>query len=130
MSEVEVNGVSLAYDDTGSGDPTMVWIHGAAGHRAYWHRFQIPVFRKTHRCIAIDLQGHGESDKPHGPCSMTRHADNVAGVIDALQLESADKAAVARAALKICRQWPSHRHPSNGIADSSAAIDIARRPAR
>ena len=42
MSEVEVNGVSLAYDDTGSGDPTMVWIHGAAGHRACWHRFQRP----------------------------------------------------------------------------------------
>ena len=87
MAVVHVDGVSLAYDDVGSGDPALVWIHGGTTNRSYWHRFQIPHFRDSHRCVAVDLRGHGDSDKPHGPCPMTRFADDVAGLIETLQLD-------------------------------------------
>ncbi len=64
MATVELNGVALAYDDTGQGDPTLLWVHGGITHRGFWHRHQIPMFSQTHRCVTVDLRGHGESDKP------------------------------------------------------------------
>ncbi|MFN0026362.1 MAG: alpha/beta fold hydrolase [Acidimicrobiales bacterium] len=87
MAVVQVDGVSLAYDDLGAGDPAIVWIHGGTTNRSYWHRFQIPHFGDRHRCVAVDLRGHGDSDKPGGPCPITRFAADVAGLIETLQLD-------------------------------------------
>lgn len=84
---IGVEGVSLAYDDTGAGGPAVVWLHGATTNRVYWHRHQIPVFARAHRCVAIDLCGHGESDAPRERLPVTRFADDVAAVIAALGLD-------------------------------------------
>lgn len=89
MGTVVVDGVALAFDDVGSGDPPMVWIHGGNVHRAYWHWHQIPFFSAAHRCVAIDLRGHGESGKPEGRCSIGRFAADVAGVVTSIGLDRA-----------------------------------------
>lgn len=44
---------------------TLVFIHGAGGQAAQWDH-QLRHFRATHRVIAADLRGHGQSGAPPG----------------------------------------------------------------
>src|SRR2546427_2365607 len=56
-------GVNLAYLDTGSGEPALVFIHGWCCNQTMWGE-QMKAFAPKHRVIAVDLRGMGESDKP------------------------------------------------------------------
>ena len=59
------DGVNLSYIEAGSGQP-LVMVPGWSQTAAQWHH-QIEAFAQTHRVIALDMRGHGESDKPgHG----------------------------------------------------------------
>ncbi len=55
--------VVLAYDDTGTGHPPLVFVHGAACNRRYWYQ-QVPHFSTAHRVVTVDLRGHGGSSAP------------------------------------------------------------------
>ena len=70
------DGVKLAYLDAGSGDPALVFIHGWCCNQAMW-RDQIPEFAPEQRVLALDLRGHGESDKPDQDYEITGFADDV-----------------------------------------------------
>ena len=48
---------------------TIVFIHGYAGQARQW-QYQLQSFSKSNRVIAIDLRGHGRSDKPHSRYTM------------------------------------------------------------
>lgn len=50
-----------AYIDTGSGEP-LVLVHGVGMRLEAWQP-QIAALRQTHRVIAVDMPGHGESAK-------------------------------------------------------------------
>ena len=64
-------GVNLSYQDRGSGKP-IIFVHGWVGSGDVWD-YQVHDLAPTYRCIAVDLRGHGASDKPWGttttPCS-------------------------------------------------------------
>jgi len=73
------NGVALAYTETsraGSETPPLVFIHGWAGDHATFLP-QIEHFKWTHRTIAVDLRGHGRSDKPDQNYTVTGFASDV-----------------------------------------------------
>ena len=74
------DGVQIAYHEVGSGDPPIVFIHGIYGNRGGF-TLQEEYFSPNHRCVAIDLRGNGDSDKPNEAYSMARYADDVAEVI-------------------------------------------------
>ncbi|MEU6074585.1 alpha/beta hydrolase [Micromonospora sp. NPDC047074] len=84
MNKIEVNGTSLAYDDTGSGTP-VVLLHAGIADRRMW-REQIGPLAARHRVIAVDLRGYGDSELPPAPFA---HHDDVAGLLDALDIPSA-----------------------------------------
>ncbi|MBV9312087.1 MAG: alpha/beta hydrolase [Solirubrobacterales bacterium] len=71
------DGVVLAYDDTGSGYPPVVFVHGAACNRRFWCQ-QVPRFSSAHRVVAVDLRGHGESDAPSERYTVRVFADDLA----------------------------------------------------
>lgn len=77
MAELQRNGVTLAYDDTGSGDPPLVFLHPWSGDRSFF-ALQVEHFAPQHRCVALDLRGHGASDSPPDGYSMAELADDVA----------------------------------------------------
>jgi pimeloyl-ACP methyl ester carboxylesterase len=54
--------VKLYYEEQGHGSPVLL-IHGF-GASTYTWRFVAPELAKTHRVIAVDLKGFGQSDKP------------------------------------------------------------------
>ncbi|MDE0188865.1 MAG: alpha/beta hydrolase, partial [bacterium] len=71
------DGVRLAYHQLGAGDPPVVFIHGGFGNRTGF-TLQEEYFSPNHRCLAIDLRGRGESDKPDELYTMDKHADELA----------------------------------------------------
>jgi pimeloyl-ACP methyl ester carboxylesterase len=60
---VERDGVKLAYDTAGSGNPPIMFVHGWAGDRSYFEP-QFEHFSTQHAVATVDLRGHGDSDRP------------------------------------------------------------------
>lgn len=96
MAQLHVNGVSLAYDDVGPRHSAraVLLLHGYASNRnENWRRVGwLGAFeRRRMRAVAIDLRGHGESDKPHEPTAYSRDAltNDVTMILDALGIKSA-----------------------------------------
>jgi pimeloyl-ACP methyl ester carboxylesterase len=88
MSYADVNGLSLYYEEHGSGEPLML-LHGGLGAAELWAPV-LPALAAGRRVIAVDLQGHGHTadvDRPFRPETM---AGDVAALIDHLGLERAD----------------------------------------
>jgi pimeloyl-ACP methyl ester carboxylesterase len=83
---VEVDGHGVSVVDTGGDGPPLLWIHGLGGIWQNW-LLNIPAFMGTHRCVAIDLPGFGQSDKPDDEISIRRFAATVDAVCDALGVE-------------------------------------------
>ena len=80
------DGVQIHYESGGNGSPALVFIHGWNCDRSYWSA-QLPVFATTHKVVAIDLAGHGDSGVNREDWSMANFGADVAAVADALQLE-------------------------------------------
>lgn len=57
------NNLRVRYLTEGQGPMTMVLVHGWTCSAAFW-RLQSADFARLYRVIAIDLPGHGKSDKP------------------------------------------------------------------
>lgn len=84
-SIVTNDGVRLRYVDSGMG-PALVMVHGLSQTAAQFRK-QFEVFRLTHRVIAPDLRGHGESDKPDHGYRIARLAKDLRELIVALDLD-------------------------------------------
>jgi pimeloyl-ACP methyl ester carboxylesterase len=93
MPQVQVDGLSIHYDVQGEGDPLLLIPYLSADHACY--AFQLPAYTEHFSCIAIDLPGSGESDKPAGPYSTDTYADQVDGFLGAIGVESAHVAGVS-----------------------------------
>jgi pimeloyl-ACP methyl ester carboxylesterase len=59
--------------DTDAGAGTIVWIHGLSGSWQNWLE-NLPFFARTHRCIAMDLPGFGESEMPAEQITISGYA--------------------------------------------------------
>jgi pimeloyl-ACP methyl ester carboxylesterase len=79
--------IRLAYDDVGGGEP-VVLLHGYPFNRALW-REQVEVLKDTHRIIAPDLRGLGESPVTNVIATMDEMAQDVAALLDQLGIEQA-----------------------------------------
>jgi pimeloyl-ACP methyl ester carboxylesterase len=83
---VEVDGRQVSVIDTGGDGPPLVWIHGLGGIWQNW-LLNIPAFMETHRCVALDLPGFGQSELPAGELSIRGFAHTVDRVCDLLEVE-------------------------------------------
>ncbi|MFL5864227.1 MAG: alpha/beta fold hydrolase [Solirubrobacteraceae bacterium] len=93
MPHANVDGLSINYDVQGEGEPLLLIPYLSADHACY--AFQLPAYAQHFRCITLDLPGTGESDKPPGPYSTERYADQVAGFLSAIAVEHAHVAGVS-----------------------------------
>ena len=84
---VFVNGAELFVREIGPPDaPALVLLHGAGyDGEATFHRV-IPQLAERHRLIVPDHRAHGKSDRTRGPVTMAELADDLAGVLDALDI--------------------------------------------
>jgi 3-oxoadipate enol-lactonase len=87
MPTLKSNGVTLAYEITGSGQP-LVLITGVGYGKWFWHKV-VPGLARHFQVITFDNRGAGESDKPVGPYSVAMLAADTAGLLDALHIKNA-----------------------------------------
>ncbi len=88
MRSIETNGVTLAVDDRGDGEP-VVLLHGFP-ELAYSWRHQVPALVDAgYRVISFDQRGYGASSKPHGieQYTLQHLVGDVVGVLDRLGIE-------------------------------------------
>jgi len=84
---VEGPAGKIRVDDGGAGGVPVVFLHSFGGDAANW-RAQLGHLRAERRAIAVDLRGHGGSDRPRdGDYTVPAMAADVAAVADALGLQ-------------------------------------------
>ena len=86
MSKVRVNDIEIHYQVEGEGEP-LLFIHGLGSSLLDWEE-QVSYFSKRYKVITLDLRGHGKTSKPKGPYSIHLFADDVAGLLKALEIDS------------------------------------------
>ena len=79
------DGVRLFHQEAGAGAPPLLFIHGVGGDHTDFAP-QSAHFRGKHRVVAVDLRGHGRSDKPVQEYTIPGFADDVAWVCGKLGL--------------------------------------------
>lgn len=78
----------MHYLESGKGEP-MILIH-SAGQSLYTFRGLFYKLAMSYRVIALDLVGHGYSDRPDFfDYGIGDHAESIAGFMDAMGIESA-----------------------------------------
>ena len=86
--ELAVGPQTLRYLDVGSGDQTILCVHGNPTWSFYWRQV-LDRFSDRYRVVAIDHIGCGRSDKPprdQFPYTLDAHRDNLVALIDHLEL--------------------------------------------
>jgi pimeloyl-ACP methyl ester carboxylesterase len=83
------DGVSLYYEETGSGTP-IVFVHEFAGDYRTWEP-QMRYFARSHRCVTYSQRGYPPSDVPNEPARYGQDIarDDVIAVMNALGIKTA-----------------------------------------
>lgn len=80
---VSKDGTPISFEVYGSGEPTLLFVHGWCCDARYW-RAQVPHFSKRHRVVTIDLAGHGHSGASRSQFTMRAFGEDVQTVADAI----------------------------------------------
>ncbi len=84
---VSVDGVPIYFEARGDGSPALIFIHGWSCDRSYWEA-QMEHFSQSHRVVAVDLAGHGESGLNRHDWTTSAFAKDVIAVIEKLDLNN------------------------------------------
>ncbi len=85
MPVIERDGVELFYEVHGSGDPPIVFIHGWTCDHTHFAP-QAEYFSTGHRCVLLDMRGHGQSEAV-GPFNIPAFSDDVVWICRQLRLD-------------------------------------------
>jgi pimeloyl-ACP methyl ester carboxylesterase len=85
---VDVAGLGMHVAESGAGSPILL-LHGWPQHWYAWRRVA-PQLASDHRVICPDLRGFGWSDAPPGAYDKATLAEDVIGLLDALELDRVD----------------------------------------
>lgn len=87
-STASVNGIEIAYRVIGEGPP-LVLIMGLTATMDWWEPALLEELSRSHTLVLFDNRGAGRSVCDAGEFSIEQFADDTAGLMDALQIESA-----------------------------------------
>jgi pimeloyl-ACP methyl ester carboxylesterase len=87
VPEAEVNGIGIYYELEGSGEP-LALVHGSWGDATSW-RFVVPGLAERFRVLTYDRRGHSRSERPDTPGSIDEDGDDLAALLEALDLAPA-----------------------------------------
>lgn len=87
MTVIDVGDIHLDYERSGPGPPLLM-IMGMSGTALSWGRPLLEDLRRDFDVIAYDHRGVGASSRLEGPTSIRQLAEDAAGLLDALDLDS------------------------------------------
>ena len=82
------DGTQINYKDWGQGQP-VVFSHGCPLNADSWEAQMVFLASNGYRCIAHDRRGHGRSSQPWNGNDMDTYADDLAELIETLDLTRA-----------------------------------------
>jgi pimeloyl-ACP methyl ester carboxylesterase len=121
MPTVAVRDIAMHFETEGSGDPLILIPYLSVDHACY--AFQTPEYSNYFTCVGVDLRGAGTTDKPAGPYSMEQLADDVAGLMEVLDIDRAHVVGVSFGAA--AGMWLAAKYP-NRVASLSLHSAWAR----
>jgi pimeloyl-ACP methyl ester carboxylesterase len=83
---IRKDGVALACEEAGVGEPPLLLVHGWATDRSVMKRVH-EWAQRSRRTVAVDLRGFGESDAPEQPYPIEAFSDDLAFVVAHLGLD-------------------------------------------
>jgi len=89
MTYTEIDGVRFRYRLDGAADAAVVMLSNSLGTNLAMWDAQIPALAQKFRVLRYDSRGHGLSDVTPGPYSIAGLAQDVVGLLDALQIPAA-----------------------------------------
>jgi pimeloyl-ACP methyl ester carboxylesterase len=83
-------GHRIDYDVYGEGDRVLVIVHGLLMNRRMYERLGPELASRGNRVVAVDLLGHGRSDRPEDPrlYNMPAFAEQLVALFDHLELRA------------------------------------------
>jgi len=105
---VQLGALRFHYLDFGGDGPPLVFLHATGFHAWLW----LPYARRfaaTHRVIALDQRGHGESDKPATGYRWERFGEDFAALLDSLDLDGVRAVGHSKGATAIAAAGGTHR---------------------
>ncbi|ARP96939.1 alpha/beta fold hydrolase [Bordetella genomosp. 13] len=129
LQRIRANGIELAARIGGEGPP-MLLLHGHPQTHVIWHRMW-PELTRHRTCVAVDLRGYGDSDKPaaepgHGSYSKREMARDMAELMQGLGHERYDVLAHDRGARVAHRLALDHADSVNRmmLLDIAPTLDM------
>jgi pimeloyl-ACP methyl ester carboxylesterase len=86
MKSLRRDGVVLFYEEADGGETPIVLVHGWCCDHSFFAPQLDHFARAGHRVVAVDLRGHGQSDKPEQRYTMQLFADDLAYMCGELNL--------------------------------------------
>lgn len=87
MAEARIDGTTLYYERHGSGDP-LALVHGSWVDANSW-AFVVPGLAGRFEVLVYDRRGHSRSERPDSQGSVEEDGDDLAGLLEALELAPA-----------------------------------------
>lgn len=87
MPETQANGVSIYYELHGAGEP-LALVHGSWGDATGWG-LVLGGLAESFRVLVYDRRGHSRSERPDSPGSVNEDGDDLAALLETLELAPA-----------------------------------------
>jgi pimeloyl-ACP methyl ester carboxylesterase len=82
MAQTYPDGVRISYDDSGQGEPALLFMPGWWCSREMFARL-LPLCASRRRVLALDWRGHGQSESPEGDFGTKDMVEDALAVIEA-----------------------------------------------
>jgi pimeloyl-ACP methyl ester carboxylesterase len=120
-------GVRIRYVDRGAGAPVLL-VHGftASIETSWIDTGVLPDLVRDHRVIALDLRGHGKSDKPRDPLAYEELGMDLIRLLDHLGIERAHVVGYSLGGIIVAKLLTSHPERFSSAVLGGAAYRRSR----
>jgi pimeloyl-ACP methyl ester carboxylesterase len=125
MPTIPINDTELYYLQDGAGED-VVLLHGLASNLAFWYSGVMVPLRQKYRVLAYDLRGHGKSAMPENGYTHYAMAEDLAGLVDAMNLHNFHLIGHSYGGLVAITYAQAHPHRLRSLTLADVPVDDAR----